>query len=650
MSPAGRVSVVVMDNSRLSGLTLGQYEIIRPIGHGGMAQVYLATQRSINRDVAIKVMSTRLVDNPTLVTRFRQEAAILAQLTHPNILPIYDFGQHGELLYIVMAYIAGGTLADRMRQPLDLTTTAGIVKQIADALAFAHQHQIVHRDLKPANILMVRPESPLISDFGIARLTEGQGVTRNGAIVGTAEYMSPEQGKGEAVDGRSDIYSLGVILFELLTGRVPYKADSEFALVYKHIYEPIPLPSTVRPGLPPAVDQVVLQALAKRMEDRFQTAGDLGNALALAVGADPPSAPPAAVLQPYTPIEPTATPESIPVEPPERPKPRLHLWSLLGAAITLAACLFLAAVAFVFAPINPSAAPAAATIPTATAVRSPAPSPSPGESKPAIFTHIGLLGYFTRQGDREIAMLLSAGGTPQRVLPDGDFSEPALSPDGSQILLTKVDGPNRTIVRVDIATGRVDPVTQGPARDGQAAWSPDGRSIAFVRVEGDKSNIFVLDEGNQPRRLSSPGGDDELPAWAPNGQQLAFVSHRGGLAELYVLNRDGGGVRQLTDRSADKMGDWRPAWSPDGKSIAYTASRGNNEIWIVSSDGANPRNLVPPAGKDDRDPVWTPDGEAVLFVSNRSGAYQIYCYWLSTGSLEVLTAAPGGAFHPTVSR
>jgi serine/threonine protein kinase len=260
------------------GQMLGPYRIINQVGRGGMATVYKAYQPSVDRYVAIKVLPSQLAESREFATRFQQEARIIAKLEHPHILPVFDYGESEGVAYFVMRYMDAGTLKERMIEgrPLPLNDIDKLFTQLADALSYAHSRGIVHRDLKPANVLIDSHDNVFLTDFGIAKLLESASprLTQTDAIMGTPAYISPEQAQGHTVDQRSDIYSLGIILYEMVTGSVPFTAETPLAVLFKHISDPLPPPSLVKPDIPPDIEQVLLKALAKDPRDRFATAAE----------------------------------------------------------------------------------------------------------------------------------------------------------------------------------------------------------------------------------------------------------------------------------------------------------------------------------------------------------------------------------------
>src|SRR5687768_8481124 len=272
--------------SDLSGKTLGQYQIIKPIGQGGMAIIYLAYQPSVKREVVIKVMASPLQENVNFINRFAQEVEVIAHLQHPQIIPVYDFGEHGDLIYIVMAYMRGGTLADRIEgapKGLRDEETIRLFDLICKGLDYAHAKDVVHRDLKPNNILMDENNHPYIADFGLAKLTEGKIELTNTMMTGTAAYMAPEIAQSGKSTKRADIYSLGIILFEMLTGRLPFQGETPYKMLSAHIHKPVPNIQEFRSDVPQAVQAVIDQALAKSPVHRFATAMELANAFKLAM-------------------------------------------------------------------------------------------------------------------------------------------------------------------------------------------------------------------------------------------------------------------------------------------------------------------------------------------------------------------------------
>jgi len=269
----------------LLGQTLGQYRIVEQLGKGGMATVYKAFQPSLERFVAIKVLPPYFAHQEGFGERFVREAKAIARLDHPHILPIHDYGREGDISYIVMKYVDAGTLKDlEGGARLALEQALQIVQQIAEALDYAHGQGIIHRDVKPGNVLMDHGTWVLLTDFGLAKMAEGsQQLTGSGVGVGTPAYMAPEQGQGRPVDGRADVYALGIVLYEMLTGRVPYEAETPLAVVLRHVTDPLPLPRLLNPQIPEAVEQVILKALAKDPEERYGSAGDMATALSRAM-------------------------------------------------------------------------------------------------------------------------------------------------------------------------------------------------------------------------------------------------------------------------------------------------------------------------------------------------------------------------------
>ena len=299
----GNTTAEAMSES-LIGKVVNGYEILSQVGQGGMATVFLARQRSMNRNVALKFLPNAFMNDAAYLQRFEREVRIVAQLEHRNIVPVYDFGEFEDQPYIAMRYMPAGSVEELLAAGrIPLGRVLSIVEQVASALDYAHQNGILHRDLKPSNILLDDGGGVFITDFGIARILGegGSNITTQG-VVGTPSYMSPEQARGEALDGRSDVYSLGVMLFELITGRRPFDSETPYSIAVMHVTMPPPAPSDVEPSVTDAVEAVILRALHKQPDKRYATAGDLARALRLA--ADLPAArpdDPAGAARPDTP-------------------------------------------------------------------------------------------------------------------------------------------------------------------------------------------------------------------------------------------------------------------------------------------------------------------------------------------------------------
>ncbi len=260
------------------GSVLGErYEIIEQIGGGGMAVVFKARDKFLGRQVAVKVLKTDFLGDDNFVRRFRREAQAAASLSHPNIVAIYDVGETKGFHYIVMEYVDGRTLKDKVRKeaPLPVGEAVRIAWQICDALEHAHQNRIIHRDIKPHNILLTSEGRVKVTDFGIARAVGGATLVHTGTIMGSAHYFSPEQARGGFTDEKSDLYSLGVVLYEMVTGRVPFEGESPISVAIKHLQERVIPPRSINPGIPEKVERIILKTLEKDPKARYQSASEM---------------------------------------------------------------------------------------------------------------------------------------------------------------------------------------------------------------------------------------------------------------------------------------------------------------------------------------------------------------------------------------
>ena len=252
-----------------------------------MAAVFRALDPELDRDVAVKVLPSFQAEDPTFIDRFRQEAQSVARLNHPNIIQVYDFGEDKGFNFIVMEYLPGGTLLNLLGREITLSEALPLITQKAEALDYAHGQGVVHRDIKPANVILDADGKPEIADFGLARLLEASsGFTRSDTVIGTPEYISPEQALGRPADERSDLYAFGILVYQMMLGQTPFRGDTPTATLMAHIHQPVPLPSTLNPDLDSHVESILLTALAKEPGDRYEGPGQMATALAGVAGED----------------------------------------------------------------------------------------------------------------------------------------------------------------------------------------------------------------------------------------------------------------------------------------------------------------------------------------------------------------------------
>jgi eukaryotic-like serine/threonine-protein kinase len=561
-----------------AGTKLGPYEILAPLGAGGMGEVYRARDARLKREVAVKVLPALYSEDPERLRRFEQEAEAASALNHPNILSIYDIGTHDGAPYIVSELLEGETLRARLAGGAFLPRRAiGHGLQIAQGLAAAHERGIVHRDLKPENIFVTADGRVKILDFGLAKLTqpESQGTsqtnlptatpgTEPGVVLGTLGYMSPEQVRGKSAGPRSDIFAFGAILYEMLSGRRAFHGETAADTISAILTKDPPDLSETNRRIPESLDRIVRHCLEKSPEARFHSASDVAFDLEAISGTS------LAVQAP-----PTAAPW-------RRRAARLLPW----LALPLAALAFWAG------------------------RRSLAP-------KPAALAELRFAEF------------------RQLTFQPGQEDFPALSPDGSSLLyVSSVAGkPDIYLQRV----GGQNPINltkDSPAANTQPSFSPSGDLIAF-RSERDAGGIFIMGAtGENVRRLTDFGFN---PAWSPDGRQIAvnseFVSHpfaRVGYSDLWAVDATTGEKRLIVSgrgRAERGEGDAsQPSWSPHGYRIAYWGLRGNTgwrDIWTIPAGGGQPVDVTNDVATD-WNPVWSPDGRLLYFGSDRGGTLNLW--------------------------
>ena len=619
----------------LTGKQLGPYRIVAPLGEGGMAAVYKAYQPGMERHVALKVLPQRLASDPQFVGRFAQEAKVIAKLQHPHILPVHDFGEAEGYTYIVMPLVESGTLATRLRgQPLPLEQIHRILSQVGDALDYAHSRGLVHRDVKPSNVLMDARGNCLLTDFGIAKLVEGTlKFTATGGVIGTPAYMSPEQGMGQTLDRRSDIYSLGIMLYEMATGRVPFDAETPVALMIKHINEPLPPPRALNPAVPEALEQVITTSLAKRPEGRYATAADMLQALQETIPETKRAA--AAPLRPTStargdagravtlprPVEEAETAASALPQPARRRRIPLWGWiSILGGLVAVGVFIVIAGL------IRGSVLPAVLTLAPATPI---APTPIsgatlPGPTSPAGTAVAGLKVVFSRGqvGCSDLIVLDLNANSEVTFRWAGNNEEPAWSPDGTQFVASSGGCPgNNSLVIFTPGTNQAAPLVSDGNNNIDPDWGADGR-IYFVRgVRTDNGDVYsVAPDGSDLRRLGIAG---RQPALSPDGRHLAFMRLDSDVWRIWVAPVDSNGslgdALQLAFPSAPGGVHARmPNWTSDGTHVVFNITdRNTNSVALGSVELSNNSPRFSSITSDSASPFARPScGRDHLCVAN----------------------------------
>ncbi len=453
--------------SLVVGETFGAYRITEQLGRGGMATVYKGYQTSLARFVAIKVLPAFFAEEEGFRERFRREAIAVAQLRHPNILAVFDYGEEEGVAYIVNEFVDGGTLADQLGNPLPVDYTVRMLAPIASALDYAHSRGVVHRDVKPSNILLARDGTPILGDFGLARMMGSlPRLSRTGTAMGTPEYMAPEQAEGDEAGPPADLYALAVVAYEMVTGRVPFSAATPLAVLLAHVSKPLPLPRAVNPELKPEVEAVLLKGLAKAPEDRYKTVSEFIRALAEA-GAAPIAAPPQARTDILPGERPAPIKEVATTMEPAAPAPVVvPKGSLVATEPVVAAGLTVPEPTPPSLPIGPTPAPAEAQ---------PAQGREPSavaSKRPTILAVLGLIGVFVVG-----ALIVIPRLPPSVTMPVGEQrGSGSTTTSGVTVESTSAESespPVEALVPVATATPTADERWDEMARQLDALWGQD---------------------------------------------------------------------------------------------------------------------------------------------------------------------------------
>ncbi|MDA2924270.1 serine/threonine-protein kinase [Acidobacteria bacterium AH-259-L09] len=579
------------------GQTVSHYKILEKLGEGGMGEVFLAQDTSLDRKVALKFLPDFMQEDPTARKRFLREAKSAAALDHPFICKIYEVGEADGKDFIAMEYVQGTTLKDKLAEgALALKDALRKATEIAEALEAAHKHDIVHRDLKPSNI-MLTPEGHIkVMDFGLAkRLVPAEGIgsqeqtisaslTKTGATLGTPAYMSPEQLRGQDVDTRSDVFSFGVVLYEMLSGVHPFRKDLPMDTANALLSQSAPPLTRYTDDVPGLLQHTVKKMLAKEPDGRYQLIHDVGTDLGELLEDMVRAAP--SGLRKY--------------------RPRHLIGSAVGLALVVGGLSW-----FYFSrPVPESSLPPMKTVP---------------------FTSFAGLERF-----------------------------PAFSPDGNQIAFSwnGEAGDNFDIYVKLIGAGKPLRLSTHPASESNPVWSPDGRHIAFIRESGERSAVFLIPSLGGPERkltdvpVPSYRGDTGTLDWSPDGEFLTLsdAASRSEPLSVFLFSLQTREKTQLTFPPAQSRGDRQPAFSPDGQTLAFVrqTSWAVEDIHLVLVSGGEPRPLT----HDNRRVLglaWTADGREIVFSSDREGSRRLWRISIAGGAPKPLGIGED-AHWPVVSR
>jgi eukaryotic-like serine/threonine-protein kinase len=590
------------------GQVVGSYEIVSFISRGGMGEIYLAQDRRLNRKVALKILPVSFTRNKDRLRRFEQEARAASALNHPNIITIYEILKANSTHVIATEFVEGETLRQRLALgPMNLNQSLVIAIHVADALAAAHAAGIVHRDIKPENI-MIRPDGYVkVLDFGLAKLAEQTAAvsaeealtkqvrTGSGMIIGTAGYMSPEQARGKEVDARSDIFSLGTVIYETVTGRKPFDGETPSDTLAAILNFDPPSIADYLPQAPPELARILTKALRKDREERYQVVKDLlldlkslKEELDFQVKLDRSVSPSktreaTAAISEMDNLQPRAAPSS-------------------SSEIKTAVSTITHSLSAEIRRHKTGAVLAVMAIVVATVVAA-----------------FALYKFLNRSQSMSPGEPTSAIKPTQVTFSSGLDVFPSLSPDGNSIAYSSDQHGSFEIYVKQLTPGGSEiQLTSDGQQNIEPAWSPDGQRIAFSKNRG---GIWVMPAlGGSATQLNEFGS---CPVWSRDGSMLAFQSGapseiQGSRAlppsTLWIVPSQGGSAKQVTQLENPPGGHYSPSWSPDGKHIAFgTGIYSPSSIWLVSIDGGPPKQIAQGGS-----PIYAPDGKGIYFVANSS--------------------------------
>ena len=571
-----------------------RYKILSLLGEGGMGEVYLAADQQTGQQVAVKVLARQLSAQPESLERFRREAETLRQLDHPNIVKFVDAFDHEGQYVIVMEYVPGGSLHDLIRSgPLPVERTRQIALDLCDALIRAHRLNIIHRDIKPENVLMTEDGAPKLADFGVARLSEGTRVTRTGTQVGTPFYMAPEAWEGKTLDAQADVWSLGVMIYEMLAGQVPFTGDTGPAVMNKILTTLPPdlkkLRSEITPSLVKVVGKMLTRDKSRRYSSIRQVSADLDSSFVSGTKA----------------------------------VPSMDRRLLYGAA-AVGAVIIIAAFSAISRNGNGSAAATEEPLPLIQDVSSPTPDWTPiPPSTPTRKPGGEWIAFNSRlEGNSDIYMVdIQGNNLTQLTTSSAHDFYPSWSPDGSRIIYQTNEGGDQELAIVNITNKNIEFITDNNCNDWAPVWSPAGEWIVFYSdCDGERNIYKIREDGSRRTQLTSTSGSYSwFPAWSPDGEKITFSSNRTGKFYIYVMEANGENVEELALGCVSYF-------SPDGSQILYGVyCDDTDDLFLMDADGSNQRPLTD--GFECKNATWSPDGESIVFQlskTTKDGPFQLY--------------------------
>ena len=675
------------------GKTLAHYQITEKIGAGGMGEVYRATDTKLGRDVALKILPATAASSPESRQRFEREARTIASLQHPHIVTIHSVEEVEGVAFLTMELVKGKTLAElipRDGMPLDRLFDIGI--PLADAVQAAHEKGVIHRDLKPGNVMIDDAGHLKVLDFGLAKLVPAAGddektvaddeVTAEGRVIGTVAYMSPEQAEGKELDARSDIFSLGVVLYQLVTGHRPFEGDTPISTMSAILRHDPPSVTALKP-LPRHLGRIIQRCLQKSPDRRFQTARDVCNELeglrqrsgvgrggvgVRRIGSDAGGGRSEAATAPATWLWITAAALiAIPstwwaLSRKNEPAPTtpLHLEvTKLTSAVGVEYVGSWSPDGSFFAYSHSANGPLDIFI-QATAGGDPVRlvESDYDDFPPAWSPDNRWIAFMSARGGTEAIYLVPPlGGTIRHLADTGypihttdliAFGPTPWSPDGSRLVFTRKEGSGAALWVIDVATGEETRLSGGPeANDGGAAWSFNGDSIAFLRITRGLYGIWVVSaQGGEPRQVyEGPGHEYVGLSWAPDDRSVVFVSDREGSGDdLWAVEVDSGDIRRLTSGVSEKEG---VCVSRDGRLLMSDFTH-QTDVYLQDIESGEVRRLTMHTATNFEAQV-SPQGDRLAYMSDRSGNLEILILDLESGREVQLTDHEGVDQSPTWS-